>query len=150
MRSTYFKTIKQGERTFKVFIGKEIILQKVNEEWLQLWVAYDKKGWIEVVKDIPGRKWEKEGKYWCIPYVKDSLKRLWQLIGQQHLQYSFEINPNIPDEFKVERTQKRKPPKFKLNEMQKRAITAFEEKLMLEHKAWRTKKTGGVSEVRLR
>jgi len=37
--------------------------------------------------------------------------------------------------------QKKKSPKFKLNEMQKRAVIAFEEKLLLEHKAWRTIKT---------
>ncbi len=137
----FFKTIQQGERTFKVFIGEQIILEKANNEWLVLWVSYDKKGWIEVVKNIPGRKWETEGKYWCIPYVKDSLKRLWKLIGPQHFQYSFEINPNIPAEFKIKRIQKRKAPKFNLNDMQKRALVAFEEKLMLEHKAWRTIKT---------
>lgn len=137
----FFKTIQQGERTFKVFIGEQIILEKANNEWLVLWVSYDKKGWIEVVKNIPGRKWETEGKYWCIPYVKDSLKRLWKLIGKEHLQYSFDINPNIPDEFMIERKLKIKAAKFKLNDMQKKAITAFEEKLMLEHKAWRTKKT---------
>lgn len=137
----YFKTIQQGERTFKVFIGEKIILQKANEEWLQLWVAYDKKEWIEIVKNIPGRKWESEGKYWCIPYAKDSLKRLWQLIGQQHLQYSFDINSNIPDEFMVERKQKIKTAKFKLNDMQQKAITALEDRLLIERCSWRTIKS---------
>lgn len=62
-------------------------------------------------------------------------------MGAQYIEYDFEIDSTIPDEFIIENKSKGKPPKFKLSEVQKRAITAFEEKLMLEHKAWRTIKT---------
>ncbi len=133
--------IRQGERTFKVFVGDKIRMRKVNEEWLQVWVAYDKREWIGVIKDIDGRKWHVDSKSWVIPYVKDSLRRLWKLVGSKHIQYDFKIKSDIPDEFKLAQKQGRKSPKFPLNDMQQRAITAFEEKLMLEHKAWRTRKT---------
>ena len=122
-------------------MGQKIVIRKGNESWLQVWVPYDKKGWIEVVKNIPGRKWEIEGKFWLVPYVKDSLKRLWHIIGKQHIQYDFKINTNIPNDFILPKKQVKKSPKFELNGMQKRAIIAFEEKLLLEHKAWRTIKT---------
>ncbi len=136
-----FKEIQQGKRTFKVFVGNKVVIRKANEAWLQIWLPYDKKGWIEVIKDISGRQWHVDSKSWVVPYVKDSFKRLWKLIGSQHIQCDFEINPNIPEAFKEAQMQTRKPPKLKLNDMQKRAITAFEEKLILEHKAWRTRKT---------
>ena len=68
------QTIQQDDRTIKIIVGQQIIIEKENEEWLQVYVPYDKKGWIEVVKDIPGRKWNVENKYWLVPYVQDSLK----------------------------------------------------------------------------
>jgi len=136
-----FKKMQQGNRIFNFFVGQKIVIRKGNESWLQVWIPYDKKDWIEVVKNIPGRKWEIEGKFWLVPYVKDSLKRLWHIIGKQHIQYDFKINTNIPNDFILPKKQVKKSPKFELNGMQKRAIIAFEEKLLLEHKAWRTIKT---------
>ena len=56
-----FKEVQQGERISKVFIGQKIVLYKVNQTWLGLWIPFDKKGWIEIVKNIPGRKWRRTG-----------------------------------------------------------------------------------------
>ena len=120
---------------------QQIIIEKENEEWLQVYVPYDKKGWIEVVKDIPGRKWNVENKYWLVPYVQDSLKRLWNLIGKDYIQLSFDINSDIPAEFRIKRQSNKRLPSYQLNEIQQKALVAFDEKMMLENKAWRTRKT---------
>lgn len=136
-----YTNLTENKRAFKAVTGAKIIIEKENQQWLKVYVPYDKKGWIEVVKQINGRKWNVEEKYWIIPYVKDSLKRLSKLIGQQYIHLCFEVNPNIPAEFKIQKPSNRKPPKFKLNEVQQKAFIAFEQKMMLENKAWRTIKT---------
>ena len=108
---------------------------------MRIYVPYDKKGWIEVVKDIPGRKWSVDDKFWLVPYVKDSFKRLWNLIGKDYIQFSFDINPDIPARFVIKKQSKKRLPFFQLNKVQQKALIAFDEKMMLENKAWRTRKT---------
>ncbi len=145
--ANFFKTIQQGERTFKVFIGKKIILQKANEAWLRLWVAYDKKGWIEVVKNIPGRKWETEGKYWLIPNVKDSYRLLKNHIGMIHLAFQFKISAAIPEAFVPSKKVLDKKGPFKksffeqLTAPQQVAIQKTIERLILERLSYSTQKT---------
>jgi len=136
-----FRTIQQDGRTIKIVTGQQIIIEEENEEWLRVYVPYDKKGWIAVVKEIPGRKWIVEDKHWRIPYVQDSIKRLWNIIGKRNIQKAFDINPDIPAEFVIKRQSKRKSSSYKLNEIQQKALTAFDGKMMSEHKSWRTRKT---------
>jgi len=136
-----FRTIQQDGRTIKIVVGQQIIIEEENEEWLRVYVPYDKKGWIAVVKEIPGRKWIVEDKYWRIPYVQDSIKRLWNIIGKKNIQKAFEIKPDIPADFVIKRQAKRKSSSYKLNEVQQKAMTAFDGKMRSEHKSWRTRKT---------
>ena len=137
----HFRTFQKDGRTIKAFVGQKILVEKEKEQWLKAWVPYDKKGWIEVMKDIPGRHWDVEERYWRIPYVKDSLKRLWNIIGQQYIELSFEVDDRIPTEFVIKKRSNKRAPRFQISDVQQKAITAFEEKLMLENKAWRTRKT---------
>ena len=136
-----FKELQQGERILKVFTGKKLVLHKVNENWLGLWIPYNKKDWIEIVKNIPGRKWKTEVKCWLVPNVKDSFRRLWDIIGKQHIRYNFMIPSDIPETYIIPNKQKKKHAPPPLNEMQERAVTALEEKLILEGKRWKTIKT---------
>ncbi len=136
-----YQTIKTADRTVKTIVGQKIIIEQENEDWLRVFVPYDKKGWIAIVKDIPGRKWQVEGTYWLIPYVQDSLNRLFSLIDQKYIQLAFELNVNIPDFYKIKEKEIRRKPSIKLNVIQQKALVAFEEKLLLENKAWRTRKT---------
>lgn len=139
--SSLYQTIQHDGRTIKTVTGQKIIIEQEQVEWLRLYVPYDKKGWIAIVKDIPGREWQPEQAYWRTPYVQDTFKRLWALIGKQHIHLTFSIRVDIPKEFDTPRKSNKKPSKFQLNEVQKKAITAFEEKMLLENKAWRTRKT---------
>jgi len=138
LSKTVFRTIQQDDRTIKMVVGQQLVLEKEDEKWLRIYVPYDKKGWIEVVKDIPGRKWSVDDKFWLVPYVKDSFKRLWNLIGKDYIQLSFEINSNIPAEFRIKKQSNKRPPSYQLNKVQQKALIAFDEKMMLENKAWRT------------
>jgi site-specific recombinase XerD len=122
-------------------VGQQIICDCQEASWFILYIPFDKKGWIDAVRNIHGRKWNTEEKYWQLPYVKESFRALKQHIGMQHLVFNFEINPDIPDSLASPKNKLVRQPKFQLNEFQKKAVVAFEEKMMLENKAWRTRKT---------
>lgn len=136
-----FKEVLQDGRTFKVFVGQKIAIRKANEGWLQVWIPYDKKDWIKIIKNIPGRKWQSEVKCWLIPYVKDTCRHLWKLVGSKNISINFKISPNIPAAYFAPSKKSKQQKTIQLNEMQRRAITALEEKLILEGKRWKTIKT---------
>jgi len=142
-----FKEMQQGDRTFKVFIGQKIVIRQGNASWLQLWVPYDKKGWIEVVKNIPGRKWEVEGKCWIIPNVKDSYRILKDKVGMKQLDFQFKIVATIPESFiKVQKDFNDAKPFKKsiyeqLSQPQRVAIQKTVERLILERLSFSTQKT---------
>ena len=137
-----YQTIKRDRRIIKTVVGQKIIIEQEHPGWLRVFIPYDKKGWIEVVKNITGRKWNAEEKYWLVPYVKDSLVLLKNYIGQDYLQINFEIDSTIPQSVSyVVKHQKIKDYNADLNEMQQRALLALEEKLILEGKRERTIKT---------
>jgi len=136
-----FKEIEQGGRVFKVFVGKEILIQKANEQWLCLWIPYEKYGWIDIVKSILGRKWLPEEKCWIIPYVKDSLERLGQ-IDECNLNFNFELSNAIPSFFEMPSPpENRRIKKKELMDIQKKAVTALEDRLLIERCSWRTIKS---------
>lgn|GEM_PF-62605 len=136
-----FQTIQQEGREIKIVTGNFLVLEKVNEEWFNAFVPFDKKGWIETVKNIPGRKWNVEEKCWVIPNVKDSYRMLKSYVGMENLRFNFEISTDIPEEWVPPRKKRKGKTGPELNEMQRRALTALEEKLILENKRWRTIKT---------
>lgn len=137
----YFKAIQKGCRVNKVFVGEKVIIQYANEAWLSVWVPYEKYGWIDIVKSINGRKWRPEEKCWIIPYVKDALERLSQ-IDAGNLNFNFEVANNIPSVYEMpSRPKQRLSKKKELTAIQKRAVTAFEDRLLIERCSWRTIKS---------
>ena len=108
----------------------------------KVFIPFDKKGWITAVKEIPGRAWNVEESYWSVPYVKDSFRRIWAL-GGENISLTFVIRIDISDDFVMPKKENRKKnkPQIVLNKMQQAAMTALEEKFILEHKAWRTRKS---------
>lgn len=91
------------------------------------------------MKSIDGRRWNSDEHCWLIPYVKDSLDRLRQT---EALQFNFEVRIDIPEYFpKAKKVKKKASGKDLLNDVQQKAVTALEEKLLLEQKSWRTTKT---------
>lgn len=135
-----FKEIQQGNERFKVFVGQKVIIRKTNKSWLQVWIPYDKKGWIAVVQTIIGRKWDQGNQCWLIPYVKDSIEQL-HLIGIESLVYNFVVDDNIPSTYSLPIKVRSGAPKVKLNEIHQKALTAFEDRLMIERCSWRTIKS---------
>ncbi len=142
-----FKEIQQGGRVFKVFIGQKVIIRKANKAWLQVWIPYDKKGWIEIVKNIPGRKWITDGKYWQVPNVKDSYRIMKKHISMKHLSFQFKISANIPDNYILPKSKSfalkavKKSFFEQLTEQQQVAIQNMVERLILERLSYSTQKT---------
>lgn len=138
---------KEGKREFKVISGSKIIVEKENEEWLKVYVPYDKKGWIEVIKNINGREWRKVEKYWRLPNVKDSYRKMKNHIGMNWLVFQFEIKVNIPEYFAFSKKEKNQKASYKasyfekLGAEQKKVILLMEEKLLLERLSYSTRKT---------
>ncbi len=142
-----YTTKKVDNRAFKAIGGAKIVLEKENEKWLKVYVPYDKKGWIEVVKNINGRKWNAAEKFWRLPNVKDSYRQLKNHIGMEWLAFQFEIEVDIPEYFVSPKRKKEGKSAYKvsffeqLNENQKKAILLMEEKLLLERLSYSTRKT---------
>ncbi len=125
----------------KRVIGDKIILLPEKEMRFKVFIPFDKKGWIAVVKEIPGRAWNVAESYWSVPYVKDSFRRIWAL-GKDNISLNFAIRDDIAEKIDLpKKKQSKRKPKVQLSEVQKAAKTALEEKFILEGKAWRTIKT---------
>lgn len=125
-----------GEIRYKI-IGEKIIIKKKNEQWLKVYVPYDKKGWTEVIRNINGRKWNLEKVCWEIPNVKISYRQMKKHIGMKNLQFDFVIEKEIPEEYNSPYPVKSKTKNNlkkrieKLNEKQKTAIQKIEEQIIL-------------------
>jgi len=63
-------------------------------------VPSDKKGWIDVLKNMTGRKWNVDTACWEIPNVKYSYRQMKNFIGMQYLHFNFKIKNDIPEEYK--------------------------------------------------
>ncbi|MFT4762707.1 MAG: integrase/recombinase XerD [Saprospiraceae bacterium] len=136
------KEIHQNGYVQKVVYGDKIVLCPINKQWIAAFVPGDKKGWVEVVKNIPGRRWNVESRCWCVPYVKDSILLLKKHISVEKLIILFKINESIPAAFMQPKTTNNKKVKeSRLNKMQQLAVTALEEKLILEGKMYKTIKS---------
>ena len=125
-------------------LSQQIIIEKENEEWLRVYVPYDKKGWIEVVKNIAGRKWQVEEKYWLVPYVKTALRTLKKYVGMSYLNIQFKVDPAIPDDFEVPKKQKQQAYKSsyfdQLNDIHKGEVWKMVAKLeLIRYSIWTIK-----------
>ncbi len=142
--SISFRTFHFQDEVRKMVVGDHIIIQQESTAWLNAYVPGDKKGWVEVIKNINGRKWNLERVCWEIPNVKQSYRQLKKYIGMEHIQFDFEIQKNILDEYSItykKKTHTKPNTNSLFNEMQKKAIIALEEKLILEGKRQRTIKS---------
>ena len=86
-----------GEEVRKKVVGNRIIAKKEIPRWIELYVPFDKGGWIEVARNIKGRKWDVEKSCWLAPNVKASFRQLKKQIGLKHIYFDFEIETGIPD-----------------------------------------------------
>ncbi|MFK7936252.1 MAG: tyrosine-type recombinase/integrase [Saprospiraceae bacterium] len=143
-----YGTFERDGEWQKMVVGQQIICDSMQSDWFILYIPFDKKGWINVVRNIQGRRWNVEGKYWQLPYVKESFRALKRHIGMQHLVFNFKINANIPDEYiaptKPQSQSKKQYKKSfyeQLNEAQREAITLLVEKLTLARMSIATIKT---------
>lgn len=121
----------------RAVVGKKIIVQKKNSKYLNVFVPKDKKGWQEVLKNINGRIWNIENVCWEIPNVKQSYRQLKEHIEMKNIQFDFKIEKDIPEEyfpkisFKPNYKTKSIKKKQVLNSLQKSALIATEEQLIL-------------------
>ena len=65
----------------KKYAGNKILIQQQNRKWIKVYIPQDKKGWSEVIRNINGRKWDKEKVCWIVPYVKSSFYSIKKFIG---------------------------------------------------------------------
>jgi len=97
-------------------------------------------------KEIPGRKWEAEKKYWTVPYTRDTLGKI-DVIFKGKYQLQFTINLDIPDTydgpFYLHNPNKKNPIKVFTTEPIKhpKAIDALEQDLILRRYSYATIKS---------
>ncbi len=91
--------ISQGQDKERKVRGEYIIVKRRDEKWFEAFMPHDKPAWIDAVKQINGRKWDKDQVCWMLPYAKQSLNHLNQSIGRDNLKFEFEIDPDIKSEY---------------------------------------------------
>lgn len=128
-----FIEYQQEDITKKKTVGSKIIINLKNKDWLEAFVPYNKKEWIEIIRIIDGRRWSPESTSWFLPNVKTTFRQLKKRIGLKHIEFNFKIEKDIPDYFEFAPKRKPKLTKFELlNDLQKSALLATEEQLILK------------------
>ncbi|MFK8009216.1 MAG: tyrosine-type recombinase/integrase [Saprospiraceae bacterium] len=94
-----FATFQVDNTTKKKVVGEKVIIQEKDSAWLKAYVPVDKKGWVLVINNINGRKWQPGAVHWEIPNVKQSYRYLKKHIGLKNIQFDFSIKSNIPEEY---------------------------------------------------
>lgn len=140
-----FQTITKDKRQFKAVTGEKVIVEKENDKHLKVFVPYTKKGWIEVVKNIPGRKWNVTEKYWTIPFVKQAFSYLERHLGD-FVHFNVAIPIDLPEKFPdiilpIKKSKAQNRQKHALTVDQKHALNQLEKQLRLEGKEWATIKS---------
>lgn len=119
----------------KRFVGKKILIQKIDHKSIAVYIPYDKRAWINVVKNINGRDWNVELTCWEIPFVKSSFRHIKKQIGLNYVIFDLHIKSDIPDEpeRKIRFNNKRnKVGKQLLNDKQLLALQQLEEFFILK------------------
>lgn len=75
-----------------------VLVKELNNKYLKAYVPYYEERWINIIRSIPGRKWDFHSKYWVLPYVKESINILNNQL-QKDLQFDFKIKENIPNKY---------------------------------------------------
>lgn len=138
-KNPLYGTFERGGEWQKMVVGQQIICDTINDKWIAVYVPFDKKGWIEVIRNINSRRWNVEEKRWELPYVKESFRAMKKHIGMQYLVFNFKINAAIPEAHMnhfhpIKKLKKGYKKSFleQLNPVQKEAITLLIERLTLE------------------
>lgn len=129
---------KDGQERFVV--GDLIVVEQATDHYLAAYVPADKKQWIATIRGISGSRWKTAKRCWLLPYNKEAIGMLRNI---EHVHFNLIVRNDIPEKA-VTKTAKKtmSPPRAEQsNEMQKKALIAFEEHLMLERKSWRTVKS---------
>ena len=130
-----FAFFQKNGKQHQVVVGNKTIIGCQSEDWINAFVPHDKKGWIETVKNVPGRKWVSDAKCWQLPYVKTSFRLLKKFVGMEYLKFLFRINPDIPEEIppdkRLDQQYRGRKPSYleQLMPIQKVAITLLVERL---------------------
>lgn len=124
-----------SEKRYKI-IGQKILAYQGNDNWIKLYVPSNKKGWIEVLKNVNGRKWDVKNVCWWLPNVKQTYRSLKANIGLQHIGFDFKIDKSIPesyDQLPPKKIVQAKTTGFDyLNKSQQTAVLKLEEQLILK------------------
>ena len=142
MKPRFVEIEKDGEKQ-KMVVGDFLIIEGEDKQWLRAYVPNDKKNWIGLVRNIPSRKWNAEGKYWLIPFVRKTISYLKRHLGNRVV-FNVAIPGNLQEDFpRSESVRKSKPrlPYEPLQAFQKEALNEMENQLRLEGKEHSTIKT---------
>ncbi len=128
----------------KQVVGSYLYLFYDSPKWFRVYVPFDKVGWINAIRKIPGKTWNGNGKYWIIPYVQESFEHLYHYIGKERIISNFVIDFDIPQSYqnkKEKKTiiinkQKKKPSPF-----QQEKISELERELRLKRYRYSTIKS---------
>ena len=132
-----FVTIKRDWGEQKMITGEQIIVEQWDPHWLCAYIPGDKKGWLEAIRSFPGRKWKPQGLVWLLPITKETMGELDKFDGQ-YLIKNFTALEQMPERFPVP---PKKTDRAQLNEMQRLAVNALNERLILEFKQPKTIKS---------
>lgn len=135
-----FRTIQYKEFSNLVVVGEKVILSKENDSFINAFIPGDKKGWVEFIRTLEGRKWNKDKKCWRLPMVQATFMALEKFFVEDVIA-NFNLPKQLPEYWHHPNAKLRKSTKKTCNIFQERALTALEEKLMLEHKRYTTIKT---------
>jgi integrase/recombinase XerD len=106
-----------------------------------VYVPHGRQLWIEHIKRIPGRSYSYDDTCWKVPLNQESLLELQDFFKEQ-LILTFIPPDNLPEKWvPAQKFPVQKPIISKLNDVQRVAVTALEEKLILESKLHRTIKS---------
>ncbi len=98
-----------------------IVVSKIRwekQDWMAVKVPYDLE-LIAKIKEVEGRRWNKEKKHWHVPYEYRVFKQLEGVFGKEALQVSPEVNWELPTHIQ-------------------KAIDTLERQLVIERKAYAT------------
>ncbi len=74
-----------------------MIIKQRNQKWIEVYVHYHQRDWIQKIKNIHGRVWQPEQKCWLLPYVKATFYQLRDEIKLSNIIFKFKIEAKIPD-----------------------------------------------------
>lgn len=139
------RRINKNPNTPKAYIkyeGEPLHLEKESDKRLKIKIHSQNNTAIAIIKEIFGRTWNPELKYWSIPYTKSTLSYLTFRFGKA-LIFKFQPSTDIPEEHQFAHNEKytQSPSSRKFNKEQVEALKALEEQLMYERRSPRTIKS---------